>query len=47
MTAPKPPGERDEIETEKGLRVVDRGFLNTAVLYSEITYIDGERGSAS
>jgi citrate synthase len=45
ITAPPVPGERDENETSKGLRVSDRGFLNTAVLRSEITYIDGEAGS--
>lgn len=44
ISAPKKPGERDENETEKGLRVQDRGFLNTAVIKSEITYIDGEAG---
>ena len=38
------PGEREENETEKGLRVADKGFLNTAVIRSEITYIDGEAG---
>jgi hypothetical protein len=44
MTASPLPGERDENETSKGLRVSDRGFLNTAVMRSEITYIDGEAG---
>ena len=44
ITAPKKPGERDENETTKGLRVSDKGFLNTAVIQSEITYIDGEAG---
>ncbi|KAF8150637.1 peroxysomal citrate synthase [Crassisporium funariophilum] len=38
------PGEREENETDKGLRVADKGFLNTAVIRSEITYIDGEAG---
>ncbi|KAJ3994255.1 peroxysomal citrate synthase [Lentinula boryana] len=37
-------GEREENETGKGLRVSDKGFLNTAVMRSEITYIDGEAG---
>jgi citrate synthase len=37
-------GEREENETAKGLRVSDRGFLNTAVIRSKITYIDGEAG---
>jgi citrate synthase len=44
MKAPLTPGEREENETFKGLRVADRGFLNTAVMRSEITYIDGDAG---
>ena len=44
MTASRKPGEREENETEKGLRVQDKGFLNTAVIRSEITYIDGDAG---
>ncbi|KJA19446.1 hypothetical protein HYPSUDRAFT_44191 [Hypholoma sublateritium FD-334 SS-4] len=44
MTAPAAPGEREENETYKGLRVADKGFLNTAVIRSEITYIDGDAG---
>lgn len=44
MKAPFVPGEREENETTKGLRVADKGFLNTAVMRSEITYIDGEAG---
>ncbi|KAJ6576592.1 peroxysomal citrate synthase [Mycena vulgaris] len=44
ISAPSAPSEREENETEKGLRVSDKGFLNTAVLRSEITYIDGEAG---
>ncbi|KDN43792.1 citrate synthase [Tilletiaria anomala UBC 951] len=36
--------QREENETEGGLRVYDAGFTNTAVLRSTITYIDGERG---
>ena len=44
MKAPLVPGEREENETNKGLRVADRGFLNTAVMRSEITYIDGDAG---
>ncbi|KAI0707321.1 peroxysomal citrate synthase [Earliella scabrosa] len=44
MAAPRKPGEREENETEKGLRVHDKGFLNTAVIQSKITYIDGEAG---
>jgi citrate synthase len=44
MKAPFAPGEREENETDKGLRVADKGFLNTAVIRSEITFIDGEAG---
>ena len=44
MSSLATPGERQENETEKGLRVADKGFLNTAVIRSEITYIDGEAG---
>ncbi|KAF4613617.1 hypothetical protein D9613_007744 [Agrocybe pediades] len=44
MKAKPAPGEREENETERGLRVSDRGFLNTAVIQSQITYIDGEAG---
>jgi hypothetical protein len=44
MTSLATPGEREENETEKGLRVADKGFLNTAVIRSEITYIDGDAG---
>ena len=46
VKAPSKPGERPENETEKGLRVVDKGFLNTAVMQSRITYIDGDAGGA-
>lgn len=46
MKAPKKEGEREENETERGLRVTDKGFLNTAVISSKITYIDGDNGSA-
>lgn len=44
VKAPFQPGERKENETDKGLRVHDKGYLNTAVMRSEITYIDGEAG---
>ena len=47
IKAPRKPGEREENETEKGLRVQDKGFLNTAVIRSQITYIDGEAGGES
>ena len=45
VKAPAKADERPENETEKGLRVVDKGFLNTAVMQSRITYIDGDAGS--
>lgn len=45
MKAPKKTDERPENDTEKGLRVLDKGFMNTAVIQSEITYIDGDAGS--
>ncbi|EKM78113.1 hypothetical protein AGABI1DRAFT_114936 [Agaricus bisporus var. burnettii JB137-S8] len=44
IKAPRLPGEREENETEKGLRIADRGFLNTAVIKSKITHIDGDAG---
>lgn len=44
IAASRRPDEREENETERGLRVADKGFLNTAVITSEITYIDGEKG---
>ncbi|KAJ3714181.1 peroxysomal citrate synthase [Lentinula raphanica] len=44
LSAPRGKEEREENETEKGLRVSDKGFLNTAVMRSRITYIDGEAG---
>ena len=47
IAAPRKKGEREENETERGLRVADKGFMNTAVITSEITYIDGEAGSTS
>ena len=40
--APSKQGERKENETEGGLRVLDPGYQNTAVISSRITYIDGE-----
>lgn len=45
MKSAKKDGEREENETERGLRVIDKGFLNTAVISSKITYIDGDKGS--
>ncbi|KIY67275.1 peroxysomal citrate synthase [Cylindrobasidium torrendii FP15055 ss-10] len=44
IKAPRAFNEREENETEKGLRVLDKGFLNTAVIRSTITYIDGDAG---
>ncbi|TEB27008.1 peroxysomal citrate synthase [Coprinellus micaceus] len=44
VKAPFKKGERPENETDKGLRIADKGYLNTAVMRSEITYIDGEAG---
>ncbi|KAH6909117.1 peroxysomal citrate synthase [Coprinopsis sp. MPI-PUGE-AT-0042] len=44
LKAPFQAEERKENETDKGLRVHDKGYLNTAVMRSEITYIDGEAG---
>ncbi|KAF5382117.1 hypothetical protein D9615_004457 [Tricholomella constricta] len=44
MAASRAPGEREENETERGLRVSDKGYLNTAVMRSTITFIDGEAG---
>ncbi|KAG8908344.1 hypothetical protein FRB99_007271 [Tulasnella sp. 403] len=44
IKAPRKPNEREENETERGLRVADKGFMNTAVITSQVTYIDGEAG---
>ncbi|SJL09685.1 related to CIT2-citrate (si)-synthase, peroxisomal [Armillaria ostoyae] len=44
ISAPRGVGDREEDEIEKGLRVADKGFLNTAVMRSQITYIDGDAG---
>ncbi|KIJ66981.1 hypothetical protein HYDPIDRAFT_85945 [Hydnomerulius pinastri MD-312] len=44
IRAPSGPKDRPEDESERGLRVSDRGFLNTAVIESAITYIDGDNG---
>ncbi|KAH0833027.1 citrate synthase-like protein [Lanmaoa asiatica] len=44
IRAPPGPNDRPEDESERGLRVSDRGFLNTAVIESGITYIDGDDG---
>ena len=46
IKAPLGPKEREENETDKGLRVADKGYLNTAVIRSGITYINGEAGSS-
>jgi len=44
ISAARNPNEREEDASDKGLRVFDQGFLNTAVMRSEITYIDGDAG---
>ncbi|KAF9223766.1 hypothetical protein BS17DRAFT_781165 [Gyrodon lividus] len=44
IRAPSGAKDRPEDESERGLRVFDRGFLNTAVIESNITYIDGDNG---
>ncbi|OJD32504.1 citrate synthase [Diplodia corticola] len=31
-------------QVESGLRIIDKGFLNTACMESSVTYIDGKRG---
>ncbi|GAA5908866.1 uncharacterized protein JCM6883_004192 [Sporobolomyces salmoneus] len=36
--------EREEDEIEAGLRVFDPGFMNTAVIQSRISFIDGTKG---
>ena len=46
IAAPRRDGEREEHETARGLRVADKGFMNTAVIQREITYIDGDAGGA-
>ncbi|CAG8540627.1 4820_t:CDS:2, partial [Diversispora eburnea] len=38
------PGSREEDESNKGLRVYDPAFQNTAVCQSKITYINGDGG---
>jgi hypothetical protein len=45
IRAPLRAGEREEDAPEKGLRVADKGFMNTSVIASAITFIDGEAGS--
>jgi citrate synthase len=45
ISTPGNASDREEDETDKGLRIADQGFLNTAVIRSEITYINGETGS--
>ena len=37
-------GDRKEDETEQGLRVYDPAYMNTAVVQSKITYINGQEG---
>src|SRR6266550_377167 len=38
VKAPLSQSDREENETDKGLRIADKGYLNTAVIRSEITY---------
>ena len=40
----KDQGDREEDETEQGLRVFDPAYMNTAVVQSKITYINGQEG---
>jgi citrate synthase len=44
IAAPLRLGERVENETPKGLCVSDKSLLNTAIIQSQIMYIDGEAG---
>lgn len=39
-----PDGDRPEDETDQGLRVYDPAYMNTAVVQSNITYINGQEG---
>lgn len=40
----QPNGDRPEDETDQGLRVYDPAYMNTAVVQSKITYINGQEG---
>ncbi|KPM36215.1 Citrate synthase [Neonectria ditissima] len=40
----EPQGDRPEDETNQGLRVYDPAYMNTAVVQSKITYINGQDG---
>lgn len=40
----QPDGDRPEDETDQGLRVYDPAYMNTAVVQSKITYINGQEG---
>lgn len=44
LKAEREGGGRTEDEVEGGIRVYDPGYMNTAVVQSTITFIDGERG---
>ncbi|KAI9731564.1 MAG: hypothetical protein M1834_004684 [Cirrosporium novae-zelandiae] len=44
MIAPSDPRHPAD-QTENGIRVLDPGFMNTAVTKSEITYVDGKKGT--
>jgi citrate synthase len=43
LSAPQD-GDRPEDEVESGIRIYDPGYMNTAVIQSRITFIDGEKG---
>ncbi|KAK9454669.1 citrate synthase-like protein [Dipodascopsis uninucleata] len=44
LKAPYEENERKENDTPYGLRVLDPSFMNTAMITSKITYIDGNKG---
>lgn len=44
IKAPFGPNDRKEDETDQGLRVYDPAYMNTAVVQSRITYINGQDG---
>lgn len=44
IKAPAAPEDRPEDETNQGLRMFDPAYMNTAVIQSRITYINGQDG---
>ncbi|KAK8086827.1 hypothetical protein PG994_001801 [Apiospora phragmitis] len=44
ISAQPGPNDRKEDETDQGLRVFDPAYMNTAVVHSRITYINGQEG---